>query len=341
MVITQTEALLWTDGRYFLQAERELAAEWTLMRMLDPGVPEVQDWLRSKADIEVVGVDASLFSVAQAKKLQEFLAPKSLRAIVNPVDRAWGAEQPPMPKSPVYVQPLEFAGVPWQEKVRQLQSALIAGEAAAVVVSMLDEVAWLFNIRGGDIEFNPVTVAYAVVTQSSAHLFVDEEKLDNTVKEHLRGVELHPYVDIHAFLRSLADQIVWADDSQNSWSIGMSLGGALRSKPSLIALPKSIKNEAELRGIRAAHIRDGVALTAFLHWLNREVTAGSTLTEHDVALKIGTTYVIVTVLTKLILQRSSALKCNFTEVPRSLPLRGTVPTEQSFTTNPNPVILLH
>lgn len=293
MVITQTEALLWTDGRYFLQAERELSAEWTLMRMLNPGVPEVQDWLRSKAGVEVVGVDASLFSVAQARRLQESLAPKTLRAIVNPVDLAWGAAQPPMPKAPTYVQPLEFAGVPWQEKVKQLQQALVAGEASALVVSMLDEVAWLFNIRGGDIEFNPVTVAYAVVTRISAHLFVDDEKLDRAVREHLHGVELRPYLDIHAFLGSLKDQVVWADESQISWSIGTTLGGALRAKPSLIALPKSVKNEAELLGIRAAHVRDGAALTAFLHWLDREVKSGATLTEHDVTLKIGTCFVAI------------------------------------------------
>ena len=287
MVITQTEALLWTDGRYFLQAEQELPAEWTLMRMLDPGVPEVQDWLRSKADVEVVGVDASLFSIAQARRLQESLAPKTLRAIANPIDLAWGASQPPLPKTPVYVQPLEFAGVPWQDKVKRLQSALDTGDAAALVVSMLDEVAWLFNIRGGDIDFNPVTIAYAVVTRSSAHLFLDDDKLCSAVREHLQGVELHPYLEIHTFLGSFKDQVVWADESQTSWSIGTTLGGALRPKPSLIALPKSIKNEAEAQGIRAAHIRDGAALTAFLHWLDREVKSGASLTEYDVTLKIG------------------------------------------------------
>lgn len=292
MVVTQTEVLLWTDGRYFIQAEQELSAEWTLMRMLDPGVPEASEWLRGKQDVGVVGVDASLFSVSQAKRLQDSLAPKSLRSIANPVVQAWGAGRPPSPNNPVSVQPLEFAGVPWQDKVKQLQAQLVAGEAGALVVSMLDEVAWLFNIRGSDIEFNPVVIAYAVVTPNAAHLFIDVEKLGGEVREHLLGVEVHPYAEVDVFLSSLKEEVVWADESQISWNLGLALGPALKPKTSPIALMKSIKNEAELRGIRAAHVRDGAALTAFLHWLDREVKGGASLSEYDVTLKIGDGLVI-------------------------------------------------
>jgi Xaa-Pro aminopeptidase len=143
--------------------------------------------------------------------------------------------------------------------------------------------------RGSDIPYNPVTIAYAVVTPTAAHLFIDSSKLTAEVTQHLHAVELHSYGDIEAFLvDAAASCIVWADLSQLSWALALSLpASALKHNPSLIALPKSIKNAAELQGIREAHVRDGAALTAFLCWLDAAVRSGEAVTELDVTVKIG------------------------------------------------------
>lgn len=142
IVITQKEALLWTDGRYFLQAAKEMSAEWTLMRMGNAGVPEVGDWLASKSVLHTVGVDPTLISAASAKRLQNaFGSRKVLQGVtVNPVAEVWGARRPVAPKSPVCIHAQKYAGRTAQEKVADMKTALKNNDAVAVVISMLDEV---------------------------------------------------------------------------------------------------------------------------------------------------------------------------------------------------------
>lgn len=289
VVITLTEALLWTDGRYFLQAEQELSSDWTLMRMLEPGVPEVQDWLAGCATIASLGADANLVSAARAASLQKAIHPKRLCALPeNPVVKVWGDRRPVAPCNPVNIHPLKYAGVSHIDKVHNIQTLLHAAGAYGLLVTMLDEIAWLLNIRGTDIPFNPVVIAYAVVTTDGAHVFLDRNKLSSDVITHLEeAVLIHSYKDIEVFLLSASSRgKIWADDTQLSWRLGSLLESSLLRRPSPIQLLKSIKNEAELRGIREAHLRDGAALTAFIAWLNAAVKSGNVVTEYDVALKV-------------------------------------------------------
>lgn len=290
IVITQKQALLWTDGRYFLQATQELSEDWTLMRMLEPGVPELVDWLAAQPEVYIVGVDSALVSAAQARRLQTAIGPnKELRALHdNPVALVWGMLRPAAPCEPVRVHDISLAGVRYQDKVVLVQEDLKAAGADVLVVSMLDEIAWLLNLRGSDIAFNPVAVAYAAVTLSGAALFIDAAKLSDATRLHLSDVAIRPYEEVEIFLRTqaTAGRKVWVDEAQLNWRLAALTGPSAVLKPSPIALRKSVKNEAELNGIREAHKRDGAALTAFLAWLDGAVKSGQSVSEHDVALKI-------------------------------------------------------
>ena len=296
----QDKALMWTDGRYFLQASQELSPQWTLMKSGEPGVLELQEWLLANMpDNSTVGVDAFLMTESQAKALQTTLKTKgvTLKAAegTNPVDRVWntlGGGAPATPSASVVVHDAtRLAGKTHQDKIAAVQCHLRGTPATALVLSMLDEIVWLFNIRGADVDFNPVVMSYAVITLTGAHLFVDKAKLPEAVVMHLgTAIELHPYEAIEGFLEHFAQtkgEVVAADPVQLNWRLCRAIGGAVLHMMSPVTLAKARKNDMELAGIRAAHIRDGVALTAFLHWLETTVRANpGSVTEYDVAVRI-------------------------------------------------------
>jgi Xaa-Pro aminopeptidase len=314
-VITHTDARLWTDGRYFLQANMQLdaSAGWKLMRDREKETPSIEEWLaKSLAAGEVVGIDPYLFSVAAVRRMQAALDRAGIQldtaARANPVDTVWGSEQPAQPCTPVVLHPLKYAGVTHSQKVADVQRALEKEGAVGLVVTALDELAWLFNIRGGDVECNPVTIAYAVVTTEEAVLCIDEAKLTPQVREHLGpGVRIAPYGAVLDVVRGLAARgRVWVDPATCNYAVygaalaaatgtnksgvaastgSVTAGGssgpasapassAVLEKPSPLTLAKALKNSAEIDGMRAAHVRDAVALVTFLSWLEAAVTRG-------------------------------------------------------------------
>lgn len=155
---------------------------------------------------------------------------------------------------------------------------------------LIFQVVWLFNIRGSDVSFNPVVISYAVVTKSGAHLFVDQSKVIPGTRAHLSGVQIHSYEEIEHFLRTLAKEgSVAADPTQLNWRLYNALGSNAKDIVSPITLMKAIKNESEIRGIRDSHRRDGAALTAFLHYLEKTVKAGGfngSISEFEVTEKL-------------------------------------------------------
>ena len=296
-LVMPSKALLWTDGRYFLQASKELSEEWMLMKSGEPDVLELPDWLiKNMQKGQSVGIDSRLISAAGAEGLQKTLAEKGIQLVAvdrNPVDIVWAKyNRPPAPCSPVIIHDVSRAGVLYSEKIDQVRKFIRDSNATALVVSMLDEVAWLFNIRGSDVQYNPVVIAYAVVTLDNTFLFVDSAKLSENVREHLSsGVEVRPYEMVESFLTSLAESSddikVLVDTSQLNWKLSRALGKAAINVTSPISLSKSTKNENELNGIRQAHIRDGAALTAFLHWLEVNVKAApGAISETDAMAKL-------------------------------------------------------
>ncbi|KAA8545117.1 hypothetical protein F0562_019994 [Nyssa sinensis] len=221
-VVTKDKAALWTDGRYFLQAEKQLSSSWILMRAGNWGVPTTSEWLN---DILApgcrIGIDPFLFSSDAAEELKEAISKKKHELVylydINLVDEIWKESRPKPPNKPVRVHDLKYAGLDVASKLSSLRSELIDAGSSAIVISMLDEIAWLLNLRGNDVPNSPVMYAYLVVEIDEAKLFIDNFKITPNVMNYLEnaGIELRPYESILSEIESLAAQgaHLWLDTS--------------------------------------------------------------------------------------------------------------------------------
>jgi Xaa-Pro aminopeptidase len=294
-VITPESAILSTDGRYIIQATKQLDSNWTLLNSALPDAPSWQDWAAEQsAGGKNVAVDASLIPASAAKKLIDKIHKAGGATLLpleeNLVDLAWGEERPVRPQEPIVVLPQRFAGKDVQAKLDELRQELVKKQAAGFVVSMLDEIAWLFNLRGSDIPFNPVFFSYAIVTHDSATLYVDESKLDDAAKEHLSqaSIQLKPYNAILDDSRLLQEHVAVKKSTgpresagrlllsnRGSWALHRALGGegTVDEVRSPICDAKAIKNETEMEGMRSCHVRDGAALIKFFAWLEDQLVA--------------------------------------------------------------------
>lgn len=324
-LITHDAALLWTDGRYFLQAEQELGPEWTLMRGGQPGVPEPKAWITEKMPKgSKVGVDASVHSLSEARALRKHLeaAECSLVCVdTNPVDTVWGADRPPFPTAPLRVHPAEFSGKSVVDKLADIRVELAANDTDFLVVSPLDEVAWLFNVRGGDLAFNPVALGYGLVGKDTAALYVDAGKVTAEVAAHLAdaGVDVKPYEACEEDIKGAAARgaRLWVDADKVSMSLvsaaedaaeekqrtsksakkskdttapeaaAAAAGKTVKEGVSPVPLAKAIKNQAELDGMMEAHLRDGVAMASFWCWLDKQAAGGITHDEYAIGEKVS------------------------------------------------------
>ncbi|KAL9272539.1 Aminopeptidase P2-like protein [Drosera capensis] len=321
-VVTRDKAALWTDGRYFLQAEKQLSSSWVLMRAGNVGVPTTAEWLNDVLHPGCkVGIDPFLFSYDAAEELREDLSKKNNELVLlyhmNLVDEIWKQTRPKPPGEQVRLHDLKYAGVDVPSKLSSLGSQLADAGCTAIVISRLDEIAWLLNLRGNDVPHSPVVYAYLVVGIDKAKLFIDEQKVPTEVMDHLHavGVELRPYESILDEVENLVLEgaCLWIDGSSVNAAIvntfktscdkhlekssnkkkdnagthavinGKISGptGVYRSSP--VAVSKAVKNQAEIDGMRSSHLRDAAALTVFWVWLEDEILKGGTLTEVEVA----------------------------------------------------------
>ena len=308
-MVTQDAAALATDGRYFNQASKELDENWLLLKQGLQDVPTWQEWASEQsAGGKTVAVDPTLLSGSAAKKLAERVRKSGgsdLLAIdENLVDVVWGEERPQRPQNPVKTLLDEFSGKTVQAKLTDLRQELEKRHCPGFVISMLDEIAWLFNLRGSDIPYNPVFFSYAIVTPKSATLYVDESKLDGSCKEHLaaNSVQVRPYDAIFDEARQLQAQVKESNSSdatstsgqflisnKGSWALKRALGddAMVEEIRSPIGDAKAIKNDAEMAGMRACHIRDGAALIEYFAWLEDQLVAKkATLDEVQAADKL-------------------------------------------------------
>ncbi|KAL3631673.1 Aminopeptidase P2 [Castilleja foliolosa] len=327
-VVTKDKAALWTDGRYFLQAEQQLTSSWILMRASNLGVPTTSEWLNSvMAPGSRIGIDPwvqFLFSSDAAEELKEAMSIMKHELVylydVNLVDEIWKDSRPKPPNGHIRLHDLKYAGVDVSSKLSSLRSELTYAGSSAIVITMLDEIAWLLNLRGSDVPHSPVMYAYLVVEIDGAKLFIDDSKVKLDVKQYLKtaGIELRPYESILSHIESLTAKgtCLWLDTSSVSAAIVNTYKSAYnkyfsaagtgkknrrtlptspddhsceptavyRSSP--ISLAKAVKNEAELEGMRNSHLRDAAALAQFWVWLEEEINNGVILTEVDVADKL-------------------------------------------------------
>ena len=285
---------LWTDGRYHLQARQQLRGTGIrLFPVGEKGVPTIEEHLaKTLPRKSAVGVDPAVVGMRRARRVVEALAPAGVT--LEPIDENLvDVVRGPVPRrrarARVVPLPTRFAGETSASKLRRVRRAMRERGADALVVTTLDAIAWLFNVRGSDVAYNPVVIAYAVVTADEAVLHVDRGKLDPSAKAHLkRTARVEPYAAIRRTLRGLARRraAVWIDPDTTSLLCGRLLDGAKPVfAPSPIPRMKARKNDVELAGIRAAHRRDGAAMVRFLHWLERSVPAGG-ITEMSAAARL-------------------------------------------------------
>jgi len=282
VLITLNDAGLWTDGRYFVQAAQQLSGSGIrLMKMGQPGTPDMVTFLSEQLrEGEVVGIDPKTMPHKQAvafKQEAEQLGLKVRFLEKNLIDAVW-TEQPGLPDDAIRVHPLKFAGESVADKLQRLRQAMDAKNCRAHVITMLDAIAWLYNLRGSDVDYNPVFIAYALVTADEAFLFVKKSKVNDEVRTHLEGlVTIREYEDFGAALETLAatGQRIWIDEATtNHWIAYKFKNSPVVNAPSPVIMFKALKNKAELDGYRACHIRDGVAMVKYLHWLEGAVKEG-------------------------------------------------------------------
>lgn len=288
------EAALWTDGRYFLQAEQQLDNNWTLMKAGLKATPKKEEWLSKVLPAGAkVGVDAKLISHEAAKDMASALK-NGLSLVLsneNLIDMVWD-DKPKAERNEIVPLSLKYAGRSSADKLESLQRRLKENNSAGFIVSALDEVAWLFNLRGSDIPFNPLFFSYALVLQDSVRLYLDESQIKQKSIAELAGIQLRPYGAIFEDLEALkstwsADRKLAISSSCNA-ALAMAAGGdaVLSIMRSPIEAEKAIKNDVELEGFRKCHIRDAAALVSYFAWLEDQLNAGAVLDEVDGADKL-------------------------------------------------------
>ncbi|KFA52870.1 hypothetical protein S40293_00966 [Stachybotrys chartarum IBT 40293] len=307
-VVTLDTAALATDGRYFTQAASQLDENWTLLKQGLPDVPTWQEWCAEQSSgRKTVGVDPSLLPGSAAKKLADKIRKAGGSELLpleeNLIDLIWGNDRPPRPLRPVALLPEHVAGKSAKAKLAELRQELDKKHSPGFLVSMLDEIAWLFNLRGSDIPYNPVFFSYAIVTSTSAQLFVDDSKLDEAVSSYLAAndVQIRPYSAILGAARQLYSQVnanrnqasapkgSFLISNRGSWALKRALGGddMVEEVRSPISDAKAIKNDTEMAGMRACHVRDGAAQIEYFAWLENELAVkGTTLDEVQAADKL-------------------------------------------------------
>eukprot|EP00929_Paragymnodinium_shiwhaense_P036672 TRINITY_DN19616_c0_g4_i1.p1 TRINITY_DN19616_c0_g4~~TRINITY_DN19616_c0_g4_i1.p1 ORF type:complete len:747 (-),score=158.92 TRINITY_DN19616_c0_g4_i1:159-2303(-) len=297
-LVTSGEALLWTDGRYFLQAEKQLPEGWSLMKTGVKGTPEIPEWLLGNLKAgQTVGMDAFVHPASFAIDLKSRLAKKGMSMKTlddNLVDQVWATARPPAPPAPARVHPEKFAGLSVTEKLMKVRADMEKEGAQRLVVSTLDEVAYLFNLRGGDVHRTPFVMAYGLVDKTAATLFAGSSAqggtaakipADVTVALQEAGVTVRPYDDVLTVLaEDVAPGKVWVDPQRTNYALFQAAGPneQLLEKPSPLSMMKARKNESEMQGMRAAHRRDGAALARSFSKLEAMVGEGRHVTEVDV-----------------------------------------------------------
>ena len=290
-VVTMDAAGLWTDSRYFLQAADQLQDSGFDLHKEDiQGEATITEWLAEQLnDNDILAVDGRLFSLNKANELEEFCGTNGFRFATDfaPADSIW-EDRPARPMSKAFVHDVKYAGETADSKIERVLEEVEAAGADAIFMPALDEIAWTLNIRGADVECNPLVVSYLYLSRDEKVLFVDEEKIDAEVKAHLNsvGVEILPYDDVQAYLKKnvRTDVTVLLDPNQVSDTLGRALQCYKIYAKSPIAPLKAIKNEVQIEGTRKAMERDGAALVKLWKWIEEMAPTG-TITEVDVAAK--------------------------------------------------------
>ena len=282
-VVTMDDAALWTDSRYFLQADEQLEGTgFRLMKLKIEGTPTISQWLGRKLAVNggtVVGIDGMVNSISTVEALADELRAEggiTLRTNFDPLKVIW-KERPAIPSDMAIVHPQKYAGESAQSKIARIRQALRERHVEGMLVSALDDIAWALNIRGTDVHCNPVVVSYLLITMDSVTLYINSDKLTPVVREHLaaNGVMTDEYENVKKGLAGYDGYNILMDPDETCYTLYKAYGDrpkVLASSP--VPSMKIVKNETEIMGYRYAMLRDGIAMVKFLRWLVPAVEEG-------------------------------------------------------------------
>ena len=279
LVVTAEESGLWTDGRYYIQAEEELSgSDIQLFKMMQPGVPSYTDWICGRLDAgSCVGFDSGIFSVDEVKRMNKKFSPSKI--VINGehdlLDEIW-EDRPQLPTDEIFVHELKYSGLSPAQKLEKVRAKMSESGSDCYIMSSLHDIAWLFNLRGRDVKNNPVFMAYALIEKENATLFVEKKKLTESVKNHLdeNGVEVKGYSKIEKAIRNIdGKSTVFFDPKKVSWRLYDMLAKTCRilNGEDIVENMKAVKSEIEIRNIRNCQVRDAVAMAKFLYWIDANV----------------------------------------------------------------------
>ena len=293
IVITDTSADLWTDSRYFLQADAELAdTEISLCKPQNRFAPEhIEKLTNQLPEGSVVGIDGDVCMIGQFERYQKILQKSKIELNTSHdlFDEVW-TDRPTAPSDPIFVHDIVYAGKSCADKLTDIRSEMKDKGVDHHLVTTLDDIAWIFNIRGTDVEFNPVAVAFAMISTTNCTLFIDHSKVSKEIETSLQeaGVNLKSYDDITATLTSIpSDDVILVDRSSCAVNLYNAIQCKIKSGDTISTAMKGRKNEVELGHISNAMAKDGAALANTFYWMEQAVKNGETISEADVADKLA------------------------------------------------------
>ena len=302
LVVTQDGAWLWTDGRYFLQAEQQLAGTGIeLMRMAEPGVPTVEEFLADLVkkfretngvdEAYAMGFDGRVVPASFGQALEEMFSAPECNVVFKTdkdlVDEVW-TDRPELKPSKIWDFPIESAGQSSEDKIAAVREEMAAAGTDYLLITDLMESAWLFNLRADDILYTPVFFSFTLLTQDSVRLYVMDGALENGLPERLSFVDVRDYYDIYKDVSELdASKTVWYDSNSCNYELYCCMPSDMKKHDALtpVAMMKIIKNDVEIASTRNAHIKDGVAVTKLIKWV-KDVVGKEPQTEISVADKL-------------------------------------------------------
>ena len=292
-LITMDKALLWTDSRYYLQAEAELQGTTVeLMRESDIDCPTIPQWLCSAQAMGKVAVNPEMYSVNAYSELKATLEESGLTLVsIDLISPLWTEGRPAIPTSLLYEYEEKYTGESVANKLSRVRQALTERHCEAMVISALDEIGWLLNIRGKDVDYTPCLISYVVVEMEKCTIFVAPNKLDDAARTYLQrvGVEIADYEQVFDYLKDINASTIMYDGSKVNEALYEAINPSTRKvnvTPSPVLKMQSVKNDTELSGERIAMRKDAVALTRFMYWLEKEALK-TPQTEITLAKKLG------------------------------------------------------
>lgn len=278
-VITKEKAILWTDGRYFIQAEDEIKdSEFVLFKMATPGYPSYMEWLKTNLNNgDKLGFDGKTYSQLAFESLKKEMKDKDiiLHDEEDLLEEVW-KDRPELLKARAFKHEIQYTGKSTKEKLEDIRAKMEEKGSDYFIIGSLDDIAWTFNIRGGDVLYTPVIISYAVITMDRAYLFVDKDKITSDVENFLNenGVDVKNYENIEKFLKDIEENsIIFLDKSMTNRYIYSSIPSRCKiiSATNISTILKGKKNPTEVKNQKNAYIKDGVALSKFLYWLEKNI----------------------------------------------------------------------